>query len=183
MINMQINAGFIAQDHWVNDLKQGGGRIIGELCHFIDLFVFLCGSPILEIVSVSAGPVIDSRTQNVSVIVKSENGSVGTIQYHASGHASYPKERIEVHQMQKTAVIDNFRRTYFYGFKVSDLKTKQDKGQKNMLKKWLNMLQNGGLPPIPYEEIFNVSLATLAAVESLKSASWINIKHFKQTIE
>ncbi len=183
IVNMQINAGFIAKDHWVNDLKQGGGRILGELCHFIDLFVFLCGSPILEIVSVSAGPVIDSRTQNVSVIVKSETGSVGSIQYHASGHASYPKERIEVHQMQKTAVIDNFRRTYFYGFKMNDLKTAQDKGQKNMLQQWLNMLQNGGLPPIPYEEIVNVSLATLAAVESLKSASWININHFKQTNE
>jgi len=181
IINMQINAGFVSPDHWVNDLEQGGGRITGELCHFIDLFVFLCSSPIREIVSVSMGSVTDSRSQNVSVMIKSDNGSIGSLQYHASGHASYPKERIEIHQMQKTAIIDNFRKTTFHGFNHSDLKTTQNKGQKHLLQQWLNMLKNGGDPPISYAEIMNVSYATLAAVESLKTGSWINVINFQNT--
>lgn len=181
IINMQINAGFIPEDHWVNDLQQGGGRIVGELCHFIDLFVFLSGSPVREIVSVNMGSTTDSRTQNAAVMIKSENGSIGSLQYQASGHSSYPKERIEIHQMQKTAIIDNFRKTTFYGVKMNNLKTAQDKGQKNMLRQWLNMLQNGGDAPVSYDEIINVSFATLAAVESLKTGSWINITEFQHT--
>lgn len=172
-----INAGAIPANVWVHDMKVGGGRIIGEACHFIDLISYLTGSKVVSVCMNSMGINPNKNTDNATILLKYENGSTGAINYFPNGSKSYPKERIELYSQERTAVIDNFRTTTGYGFKnFSKLKTSLDKGHKNQFQKLINQVINGGTPLIPFEEIINTTKASFAAIESLKTGAWVNIK-------
>jgi len=169
-----MNAGFIPADVWVHDLQVGGGRIIGEACHFIDLITFFTGSRVNAVCMNAMGKNPGWNTDNASILLKYENGSTGVINYFANGSKAYSKERIEVYSQERTAIIDNFRITEGYGFNgFSKLKTKLDKGHKEQFRLLTERVKNGGESLIPFDEIINTTEASFAAIESLKKGSWI----------
>lgn len=171
-----MNAGFIPKDMWVHDLDIGGGRIIGEACHFMDLSVYLTGSKIKSVCMSSMGVNTDESTDNASILLKFENGSNGVINYFANGSKAYSKERVEIYSQERTAVIDNFRKTKFFGFKgSSNVNTKQDKGHFNQFKLYHDFITRGGKPIIPFDEIVNVTKVSFGAITSLKENSWIDV--------
>jgi predicted dehydrogenase/threonine dehydrogenase-like Zn-dependent dehydrogenase len=173
-----MNAGFIPPEVWVHDMEIGGGRIVGEACHYLDLMVYLTGSKISSVCANALGTHPQDTTDNMSILVKFENGSNAVLNYMANGNKSYPKERLEVHSQGRTLIMDNFRVTEGFGFKgFSKLKTSIDKGHMNQFSGIVSSLKGGTIQHIPFAEIYNVSLAALAAIESLKNNTWINIEN------
>jgi predicted dehydrogenase/threonine dehydrogenase-like Zn-dependent dehydrogenase len=171
-----MNAGFIPQDSWVHDLQTGGGRIIGEACHLIDLASFFTSSKIVSVCMNSLGTVINEKTDNASILLKYENGSNAVINYFSNGNKAYSKERVEIYSQQRTVVLDNFIKTTPYGFKnFSGLKTKLDKGHKNQFNELINRVKKGGAPLIDFDSIVNTSKASFAAIRSLKENKWIDL--------
>jgi len=172
-----MNAGFIPDSVWVNDMNIGGGRIIGEACHFIDLITYFTGSKVIAVCMNAMGINPAENTDNASIMLKYENGSTGVINYFSNGSKAYSKERIEVYSQERTAIIDNFRVTTGFGFKgFSKLKTSLDKGHKNQFQQLIAVVKNGGPALIPLDEIINTTRVSFAAIESLKINSWVNIK-------
>lgn len=172
-ITYTCNAGFIPADSWVQDLKKGGGRIIGEACHFIDIARFLTGSRITSVRATSIRPA-DGQTQTfdtVSMVMTFESGSIATVNYFANGHKSYPKERIEVFQSGGVAVLDNFVKLRSYGMgSLKSMRTlRQDKGIEACAKSFVDNIVAGRAAPIPVEEILEVSRISVVAVEQLVS--------------
>ncbi len=170
---MTVNAGDIPPDHWTQDPVQGGGRIIGEGCHFIDLLRFLAASPISGIRATRMGavPGVAIRDDKATITMAFEDGSFGTVHYLANGHRSFPKERLEVFCGGSVLQLDNFRRMTGYGwpgFKKMNLRT-QDKGQKACAAAFVSALRDGGTAPIPFGEIVEVTRATFDAVQALHS--------------
>lgn len=170
-----MNAGFIPQDVWVQDMEVGGGRIIGEACHLIDLITSLTGSLVDNVIMNAMGQNQSENTDNATILLKYKNGSTGVINYFANGSKSYSKERIEVYSQNRTIVIDNFRKSYYYGFKSSGLSKTQDKGHQEQFRLFVERLQKGGKAIIPYSEIMNTSRTAILAVESMKTGSWISV--------
>lgn len=170
-----MNAGHIPPNHWTQDLSIGGGRIIGEACHLIDLIAFLSDSPVQAVVTNALGPQSDLATDNASILLRMANGSTGAIHYFANGHKAYAKERVEIYSQSRTIVIDNFRRADYFGFKKSGLSMRQDKGHRAQFALFLERLKNGGPAIIPAESLLNTSRAALAAVESLRTGAWVEI--------
>lgn len=171
-----MNAGFIPPNVWVHDLKIGGGRIVGEACHFIDLMVYLTGSKVSAVCMSALGKNPEENTDNASILLRFENGSNGVVNYFSNGSKAYAKERVEVFSQERTLILDNFRRTTAYGCKgFSGLKTALDKGHKNQFHKLIHQIQNGGESLIPFEEIVNTTQASFAAIQSLKENSWVEI--------
>lgn len=170
-----MNAGFIPQEIWIHDMSVGGGRIIGEACHLIDLITFFTGSLVEKVIMNSMGNNPSENTDNASILLKYKNGSTGVINYFANGSKAYSKERIEIYSQNRTIVIDNFRKAFYYGFKSSGFSRGQDKGHFEQFRRFLERIKNGGEPIIPYEEILNTSIAAISAVESLKSKSWVSV--------
>ncbi len=171
-----MNAGFIPANVWVHDLKIGGGRIIGEACHFIDLCSFFADSNVKSVCMNSMGLFPEENTDNVSILLKYENGSNATINYFSNGSKSYSKERIEIYSQERTIILDNFRKTEAYGFKqFNGLKTTLDKGHKKQFDLLVEKVKQGGEPMIPLNSIINTTLASFSALESLKEGKWINI--------
>lgn len=170
---MTMNPGAIPADHWTQDNVVGGGRIIGEACHFIDLMRFLVGA---EIVSVQARRMGDSpgvaiTEDKAAITLGFADGSFGTIHYLANGAASFPKERVEVFAAGRVLQLDNFRKLKGYGwpgFKKMNL-WKQDKGQSACATAFLSAIENGGACPITPEEIFEVARVTIDAAEQLRA--------------
>ena len=172
-----MNAGFISPEIWVHDLKVGGGRIIGEACHFIDLCTYFTGSKVVEVCMNAMGPDAQTNTDNASILLKYENGSNAVINYFSNGSKTYSKERIEVHQQNSTLVLDNWRKLTGFGVRgFSSKRSKQDKGHFNQFKQLLESVEKASGPTIPWEEVLNTSNATLAAVDSLIEGKWISIK-------
>ena len=170
-----MNAGFIPQDHWVQDMERGGGRIIGEACHYIDLISFLTASEVESVVMNAQGTSPQNNTDNCSILLKYKNGSQGVINYFSDGHKSYPKERIEIYDQQKNMIIDNFRTLSFFGYKSKDKKITQDKGHKEQFSRWNEMIKDGGDPIIPFDSIINTSKTAIACIESLSKRCWIDV--------
>lgn len=171
-----MNAGNIPANVWVHDMLVGGGRIVGEACHFIDLITFLTGSKVKSVCMNAMGINPEENTDNATILLKYENGSTGVINYFSNGSKAYSKERVEVYSQERTLIMDNFRKTEGFGFKgFSKLKTSLDKGHKNQFHSLINRIQNGGVPLIPMEDLINTSKASFAAIESLKTASWVKI--------
>lgn len=169
---MTMNAGSIPADHWTQDIAVGGGRIIGEACHFVDLMRFLVGS---EIVSVQArrmgdSDAIDITEDKAAIILGFADGSFGTIHYYANGAASFPKERIEVFADGKVLQLDNFVKLKgfgFKGFKKMNL-WKQDKGQNLCSQLFLDSIREGKSAPIDINEIFEVAKISIDIAEQLR---------------
>jgi len=172
-----MNAGYVPKDSWVHDMEIGGGRIIGEACHFIDLCIYLTGSLVKEVCMNSMGRFVEENTDNCSIILKFENGSNAVINYFSNGNKSYSKERIEVFSQQRTLIMDNWRKLSGFGFKsFSSSSSRQDKGHLNQFSCLLNQQINGGNAIIPFNEIINTSKASFAAIRSMKEKKWISIK-------
>lgn len=171
-----MNAGAIPPNVWVHDMMVGGGRIIGEACHFMDLITYLTGSTITAVCMNAMGVNPAANTDNASILLQYENGSTGVINYFANGSKDYAKERIEVYSQEKTIVLDNFQVTTGYGTRnFNKLKTNLDKGHNNQFRLLIERVKNGGAPLIPFNEIVNTTLASLAAIESLKNKQWVNL--------
>jgi predicted dehydrogenase len=162
---MTVNAGEIPPEHWTQDLAVGGGRVIGEACHFVDLLRFLTGSPItgVQVTAVGNVPGVAVRGDKVSFTLSFADGSIGTVHYLANGHKSFPKERLEVFCAGRILQLDNFRRLRAWGwprFRGSRL-WRQDKGQQACVRAFLDAVRSGGQGPIPYDELQEVSHWTL----------------------
>jgi predicted dehydrogenase/threonine dehydrogenase-like Zn-dependent dehydrogenase len=168
---MTMNAGAIPASHWTQDNTVGGGRIIGEACHFIDLMRFLAGSPIVSIQARRMGdaPGVAITEDKASITLGFEDGSFGTIMYLANGAASFPKERVEVFAAGRVLQLDNFRKLKGYGWPgFSKLNLwKQDKGQNACAAAFLQAMEQGS-PAIPVDEIFEVARVTIDAAEQLR---------------
>ena len=171
-----VNAGNIPANAWVHDMDTGGGRIMGEVCHFIDLITFFTGSMVVDVCMNSMGSRAEANTDNASIFLKYADGSTGVINYFSNGSKRYPKERIEVYTQERTAVIENFRLTRGYGFKgFTKLKTRLDKGHRNQFTQLIEHIKSGDGPLIPFDEIVNTTKATFAAIDSLMNKSWIKL--------
>lgn len=171
-----MNAGYIPADMWVHDLEVGGGRIIGEACHFIDLCSYLAGSKVKAVCMNALGENPQENTDNATILLKYENGTNAVINYFANGSKSYPKERIEVFSQERVFILDNWRKLEGYGAKgFSKMKGSMDKGQKDEFCMLNERLQNGGEALIPFESIENTTKATFAAIQSLKENRWVNV--------
>ncbi len=170
-----INAGHIPADSWVHDMRSGGGRIVGEACHLIDLISYFTRSPVQAVVMNAMGPQTPENTDNASLLLRYENGSQGVINYFSNGSKGYAKERIEIYSLGRTAVIDNFRRTTGYDFKRINGGSRQDKGHFEQFRRFHLALTEGSSPIIPYEELINTSKVALAAITSLQRGEWIEI--------
>ncbi|ESQ99731.1 dehydrogenase [Stutzerimonas chloritidismutans AW-1] len=168
---MTMNAGAIPADHWTQDNAVGGGRIIGEACHFIDLMRFLAGSKIVSIQARRMGdaPGIAITEDKASITLAFEDGSFGTILYLANGAASFPKERVEVFVAGRVLQLDNFRKLKAYGWPgFSKLNLwKQDKGQGACAAAFLKGIEQGKAA-IPADEIFEVARTTIEVAELLR---------------
>ena len=171
-----MNAGAIPANSWVHDRAVGGGRILGEACHFIDLITYLTGSIVTAVCMNAMGQNPAETTDNASLLLRYANGSTGVINYFSNGSKAYAKERVEVYSQERTLVLDNFRTLTGYGFKgFSRLKSTQDKGHREQFRLLLESVEKGGTSLIPLTEILNTTRATLAAVESLKRKEWVGV--------
>ncbi len=159
---MTVNAGAIPVEHWTQDKEIGGGRIVGEACHFIDLLRFLVGAPIAEWRRMD----MDSRSQDtVTLQLSFADGSIGTVHYFANGPKSFPKERLEVFAGGRALQLDNFRKLTGFGwpgFSTMNL-WKQDKGQKACAAAFVRAVESGGGAPIPLDELLEVARVTIEA--------------------
>jgi predicted dehydrogenase len=162
---MTVNAGAIPASHWTQDRADGGGRLLGEGCHFIDLLRFLAGSPIERANAVAMGPRDSTRTadDHVSITLTFADGSIGTIHYLANGHKGFPKERLEVFAGGRILQLDNFRKLRSWGWgRESTLRLwRQDKGHRQCVAAFMESVRRGAPSPIDREEIFEVSQAAI----------------------
>jgi predicted dehydrogenase/threonine dehydrogenase-like Zn-dependent dehydrogenase len=172
----RVNAGYLPIDHWVHDPRTGGGRIIGEACHFIDLITWLVGA---APVSVRAHGLPDAgkyHGDNVSMTFTFPDGSLGVVDYFANADRSFPKERLEVFCGGRVAVLDDFRRLEMIeNGKRKEERGAQDKGWRAEWIAFAEAIREGGEPPIPYEHLIGVTKSTFAAVESLRTGGQIQI--------
>lgn len=168
-LHYRVNAGPLPLNHWLHDPQIGGGRLIGEGCHFVDFLTFLVGAPPL---TVSAHALPDGgryRQDNVSLTLTFPDGSVGVVDYLANGDKSYPKERLEVFGGERIAILDDFRLlTLVQDGRTRTFRQAQDKGWRDEWVAFAQAIRAGGPPPIPYAHLFGVTAATFAALESLR---------------
>ncbi len=178
VINIRVNAGPIPENSWVHDQSSGGGRLLGEVCHFIDLAQAIAGARIRRVYTTSIGlPDPASRLRdNLCVNLELTDGSIASIAYTSAGDVALGKERVEVFGGGVSAVIDDFRTTTLLrNGRTDKLATKQDKGHTKELTGFIQMVTAGAPPPISIAEIRSASLATIAALESLSLGMPIEI--------
>ena len=169
---MTMNAGAIPSNHWTQDNAVGGGRIVGEACHFIDLMRFFAGTPIVSVQARRMGdsPGVAVTEDKASITLGFEDGSFGTILYLANGAAAFPKERIEVFAAGRVLQLDNFRKLKGFGwpgFNKMNL-WKQDKGQNACAAVFLRSITLGEKSPIDYDEIIEIARVSLQVIELLR---------------
>lgn len=168
-MHYRVNAGYLPADHWINDPEQGGGRILGEACHFIDLLSFLAGALPVEVHTRDVANSGQYSGDNVVIALRFSDGSQGTITYVANGCASFSKERIEIFGGNAVAVLDDFRRCEFVRHgkrKVFRSRFTASKGHKEVWSVFSDALRGGTPAPIPFDEIITSTLATFAALDS-----------------
>jgi predicted dehydrogenase/threonine dehydrogenase-like Zn-dependent dehydrogenase len=168
-----VNAGHLDEDHWGQDLEVGGGRIIGEGCHFIDLLRYFVDAPIVDVQARMMGPAsgIKIRQDKMSITLTFGDGSLGTVHYFANGTKRFPKERVEVFSEGRILTLENFKvlRGYNWpGFKNKQL-WRQDKGHNAEISSFVESVVDGRELLIPWEELQEVTLATFIAVEQAKN--------------
>jgi predicted dehydrogenase len=167
----RINAGYLPTNHWTQDPAQGGGRIIGEGCHFVDFLTFLVGTPPVTVRARSLPNLGLYREDNLSISLEFADGSLGMISYLANGNRSFGKERLEVFCAGRVAVLEDFRslETVHDGQRrVHHSPLRPDKGHTAEWQAFATAVKAGGPPPIPYAHLLGVTRATFAAVESLR---------------
>ncbi len=177
-IHYRVNAGYLPANHWLNDINQGGGRIIGEGCHFIDFLTFLVGTPPTWVSAFGLPDGSRYHHDNVHLTFGFADGSIGTLEYLANGTKSFPKERVEVFSGGKIGVLDDFRSLEL----VSDshrvhkiARLKQDKGHQAAWQAFCSAISAGNPPPIPYDQLIGVSRAAFSAVRSLETGEKVSV--------
>ncbi len=174
-INIRVNAGILPPDHWVNDKEFGGGRIIGEACHFIDLATFIADSKI-DTVFAQTMDSPDRMHSTVNINLKFINGSIANISYFSNGNKMMPKELIEVLSNNISIVIDDFKKMTIFSKKVRNIKYKgQDKGHNQEITEYFNAIRKGKSSPIPFEESYHSTLATFKVIQSIKENRLIKL--------
>ncbi len=169
-MHYRVNAAFLPPDHWLHDPAVGGGRILGEACHFIDFLAFLAGAPPVSVTTHALPDAGRYREENVTMTFTFPDGSIGIVDYLANGDKSFPKERLEVFCEGKIGVLDDFRTLQIVeGGKRREVKhLTPDKGWKDEMLALARAVRQGGEAPIPYTHLIGVTRAALAAVESLR---------------
>lgn len=169
-MSMTVNGGAIPPDHWTQNPELGGGRIIGEGCHFIDLLSHVAGSPVVAVSSMMVGEGPAVRDDKTSILLRMADGSIGTVNYFSNGSKSYPKEMLEVFSDGRVLRLENFRKTSGYSFtNFKNFKTpRQDKGHGAEVAAFVERLVSGGEALIPYGELENATRASFAAVQSAR---------------
>ncbi|NID12795.1 bi-domain-containing oxidoreductase [Fibrivirga algicola] len=169
-----INAGAIPANAWVHDRAVGGGRILGEACHHIDLLTYLTGSRVTAVCLNAMGQAPSETTDSASMLLRYENGSTGVINYFANGSKAYAKERIEIYSQERTLILDNFSSLTGYGFRgFSSFSGKQDKGHAEQFSQLISYLRTGQGLIIPFSDIINTTATALAALRSLQENNWV----------
>jgi predicted dehydrogenase/threonine dehydrogenase-like Zn-dependent dehydrogenase len=167
-----INAGAIPTNHWVHDPQVGGGRLLGEACHFIDLAIFLTRSYISAVSASDIGGASDCA----SILLRHLNGSTSVINYLSNGNRNLSKERIEAHSEGRSLLLDNFRELRGHGFRsFSSFKTKQDKGHARQFALFAERVKTGGSSLIPWSEIVNSTRAALAVPLAITERRWVAV--------
>ena len=171
-INYRINAGVIPRDSWIQDLEIGGGRIVGEVCHFIDTSAYLTGSLPKSVYAACVRKADQSTPDddNVAIVIHFKNGSTASINYMAYGNEQVPKEYIEVFCGDVLMQMNDFRKLNIYrGNRKQRVKGKrQDKGFENELRTFTNAIKTGE-PPIPLDSLYQTTRATFALRDSLRT--------------
>lgn len=179
VVTYRINAGFVPKEHWSQDPIEGGGRIIGEVCHFVDLVSYLIGSIPIKVYADVVSSTRDDMVgkDNAGMTFKFRDGSIATIIYTASGDKSFPKERIEIFNENSVAVIDDFRKVTFSrnGKTRTFGGSKQDKGYKAALNAFITCVLTGSESPVSLQESVNVTIVTLKILESLSQGVPVDI--------
>jgi len=164
---MTVNAGAIPAEHWTQDMEVGGGRIVGEACHFIDLLRFLAGA---EIDSFDVQKMESAKSDTVSISLHFSNGSIGTVHYFANGTKAFPKERLEVFAAGRVLQLDNFRKLKGFGWPgFSKLNLwRQDKGQKACAAAFVDSVARGGAAPISFDQIVEIARVSIRVAEAAR---------------
>ena len=175
-VHYRVNAGPLPLNHWTQDPEIGGGRIIGEGCHFVDFITFLVGAPPVSVTAHALPNNGKYREDNVSMTFTFPDGSIGIVDYLANGDKSFPKERVEVFGRGQIAVLDDFVSllTVKNG-KRKEERRAQNKGWVDEWKVFAEAIREGGEPPIPYDQLIGVTKSTFAAVESLRKQEIIKL--------
>lgn len=179
----RINAGYIPKNHWIQDPQEGGGRIIGEVCHFVDLLEYFVNARPTKIYAQS---ILDDReditnSDTINISLKFEDGSIGSLSYLACGDGSFPKERIEIFGEDSVGIIDDFKNaTFTRGGKTKKIKKiNQDKGHREELEAFVEAVKSGEEMPIKFEEIVTTTLITFKILESLEKGVPIEISELR----
>ena len=174
VMHYRVNAGSIPRDVWIQDPLTGGGRMIGEGCHFIDFMSYVCGAPVVKVqaMCIQTPNAAETPEDSISVNLQFADGSVGTLEYVALGDTTLPKEVCEIHGEGSTAVMDNFCKTVCSGkLGKRKLKGKQQKGFAEELSATVAAVKAGGAMPISWEEIENVTKTCFAVLKAVKSGT------------
>jgi predicted dehydrogenase/threonine dehydrogenase-like Zn-dependent dehydrogenase len=176
-IVITVNAGAIPSSHWTQDADIGGGRIIGEACHYIDLARFLAGAAITSVSACGLGTRAAGPADNATIALRFADGSMAQVIYLANGHRAFPKERVEVFTAGRVLQLDNFR--ILRGFGWSGFRTmrlwRQDKGINACAAAFVDAIADGRPSPIPAAEVFEVAQATLEAADQLARGEDTNL--------
>ena len=183
---IRVNAGRIPSTHWIQDPEVGGGRIVGEVCHFVDLAAAIVGSPIVEVAAVAVGASASAETaDSLSAQLSHADGSVTTVIYAADGDSSMPKERVELFADGKAALIDDFRlaRTFADG-RTSVLRSRgQDKGHRAEIAAFGRAVATSGrVEELTFEDCVDSTVATFAVVESLRTGHPVQTGAYRSSL-
>jgi predicted dehydrogenase/threonine dehydrogenase-like Zn-dependent dehydrogenase len=181
MMTYRVNAGPLPASHWLHDPQIGGGRLIGEGCHFIDFLTYLCGVPPLRVMASALPDHGNYHEDNFSLTLEFPDGAVGQITYAANADRALPKERIEVFGGGRAAVLDDYRRLELVtGGRRRTHRSwlRQDKGHGAEWQAFVDAIRTGGPPPIGYKDLFAVTAASFAALDSLRTNQPVDVESF-----
>lgn len=176
-MHYRVNAGFIPRDSWIQDPEVGGGRVIGEVCHFIDFLTYICGSLPCSVHSAAMRSATGAN-DTLTITLEFANGSIGTVSYFANGDKSLAKEKVEIFANGSVYLLDDFRSLTVHakGKKREKKLLVQDKGQKVEVEAFIKAITAGTGPVIPFNEIYSATLVTLKALDSLRTGQSITIR-------
>ena len=160
--------------HWTADTETGGGRLLGEVCHFTDLTLWLAGSEVESVFALRSG--VPAGNENYTVTLHFKSGATAVINYFTGGSGRYQKERLEVHGLGQTAVLDNWRRLEWWSGKAHKVvRSRQDKGHRDLLRAHLSAVAGRGAAPFSFEDLRQSTAVTLAAAASVRTGQSVNL--------
>jgi predicted dehydrogenase len=177
LMSYRVNAGYIPLDHWTQDLERGGGRIIGEVCHFVDLLGYLASSRLVSVYAQSLPDLGKYRLDNLAVILRYADGSLASLIYAANGDKSLPKEYLEVYSQGRIAILRDFRELSMIAQGKTNTQRfpSQDKGHKAEMAALITALTSGAPEPIPFQESVEATRAAFAIIQSIQTGAVINL--------